>query len=204
MYTVVPDTTPLVGVPVGVFVYPNSVSFRIGRSSTKASPTSTCMDPPVKLIVTVSGSAPKPGGGTVSRSVYLPRDSPPTSNSPGRPSRSTSPASMSPSTLSTTVRHSSGMSTNWPFTKLCVRHSSNVAPPRGCALLSTLCHEMLQSGKPTGPAKSFSSAVNDCELRVFPITTEMHGVSPATAVTSIPNSVKAFFGSVVISIPWRS
>src|SRR6266511_3361714 len=58
VYTVVPETTPSVGVPVGVFVYPNSVSFRIGRSSTNACPTSMCMDPPVKSIVTVSGSTP--------------------------------------------------------------------------------------------------------------------------------------------------
>jgi len=30
VYTVTPETTPWVGVPVGVFVYPNSESFRIG------------------------------------------------------------------------------------------------------------------------------------------------------------------------------
>ena len=30
MYTVTPDVTPWMGVPVGVLVYPNSESFRIG------------------------------------------------------------------------------------------------------------------------------------------------------------------------------
>ena len=39
-------------------------------------------------------------------------------------------------------------------------------------------------GNEVGPAKSFNSAVNDCELWVLPMIVEMHGVwPPSSAVT---------------------
>ena len=62
-----------------------------------------------------------------------------------------------------------------------------------------------QIGNGTVCAKSFSSAVNDWELRVLPMNVEMHGVEPPErAVTSAPNSVNEFRGRVVISEPCRS
>ena len=62
-----------------------------------------------------------------------------------------------------------------------------------------------QIGNGTGLPKSFSSAVNDWELRVLPMNVEMHGVfPPRSAVTSAPNSVKAFGGNCVMTFPCRS
>ena len=56
----------------------------------------------------------------------------------------------------------------------------------------------------TGPAKSFSSDVNEAELRVLPMNVERQGLSPSTLVRSTPISVKAFVGSCVITLPWLS
>src|SRR6266508_4349278 len=61
-----------------------------------------------------------------------------------------------------------------------------------------------QIGNGVGPAKSFSSAVKDWELRVLPMIDVMQGVSENNAVASNPNSVKEFFVRLVISEPWRS
>src|SRR5262245_29792438 len=61
-----------------------------------------------------------------------------------------------------------------------------------------------QTWKPSGGAKSLSSAVKDWELRVLPNTVEMHGVSANRPVTSTPISVKAFGGSKVIWLPCLS
>src|SRR6266508_4868245 len=58
-----------------------------------------------------------------------------------------------------------------------------------------------QIGNGVGPAKSFSSAVKDWELRVLPMIDVMQGVSENNAVASNPNSVKEFFVRLMISEP---
>src|SRR2546425_4021389 len=58
-----------------------------------------------------------------------------------------------------------------------------------------------QIGNAFGPAKSFSSAVKDWELRVLPMIVVLQGVSENSADASNPNSVKEFFVKLVITEP---
>src|SRR6266571_3672403 len=93
-YTVVPETTPSPGVPIGVFVYPNDVSLRLGLASRKGSLISTVGFSSVRSTVTMSGSFTYPGGAMSSRTVYSPRTSPESENSPGAGSSSKVPPAM--------------------------------------------------------------------------------------------------------------
>src|SRR5206468_6551024 len=72
VYTVCPLTTPSVGVPVGMFVYPNEVIFTIGLWFTNATVSVPSGFAIVRSIVSVRVSPRKPEGAAVSRSVYRP------------------------------------------------------------------------------------------------------------------------------------
>src|SRR6266567_4589773 len=82
--------------------------------------------------------------------------------------------------------------------------------PAGCAVVFTFAMVFVSAVlgwhllKVVGPAKSFSSDVNDAELRVLAMKVEMQGLSPSTVVRSTPISVKAFAGSCVIEPAWLS
>src|SRR6266540_971040 len=141
-YTVVPETTPSSGTPVGVFVYPNDVSLRLGLASRNGSRISTVGFSNVRSTVTMSGSLAYPAGAMSSRTVYSPSTSPDMENSPGAGSSSNVPPAM-PSTSSTTEKHTSGVSTivsgSVDESRVSVRQTANVAPPKGRPALSTLC-----------------------------------------------------------------
>ena len=107
-----------------------------------------------------------------------------------------------------TLWHSSAMSAPLPS---CVRHTSKVAPPSRLPWPSFFSQIRPHSGRGSGAVKSLSSLVigSSCwgpgEVRVCAMNDVMHGVFPCSnCVRFTPNSVKAFFSSVVISLPWRS
>src|SRR6266700_2842001 len=78
----------------------------------------------------------------LSRTVYSPSTSPESENSPGAGSSSNVPPAM-PSVSSRTEMHTSGVSTivsgSVDVSRVIVRQTSNVAPPKGRPALSTLC-----------------------------------------------------------------